>query len=83
MNQQPAIVAPIKVRRYTCMDLGICQGHDTPCADCENGDFAQPETSNDMPASLWDRIWFYGVVGVATVCTVVVVCGTAGWYFGR
>lgn len=69
---RPAAVARIKISH---------------CTRAESDPFAQPpaperRTTADEPTSLRDSLWFYGVVGFASACTVAVVCGTAGWYCG-
>ena len=82
-----AIVAPIKVQRRTCDALGICQGHPNACAGCSPQEQADTESDlaalNDMPLDTWERIWLYGIVGIASVCTVVVLCGSASWAYHR
>ena len=84
---RPATVAPIKVQRRTCDALGICQGHPNACANCSPQEQADTESDlaalNDMPLDTWERIWLYGIVGIASVCTVVVLCGSASWAYHR
>lgn len=84
---RPAAVAPIKLQRRSCDELGICQGHATPCASCSPASPFKPNererrTPDDtLPTTIWDRITFYGVVGIASACTVVMVCGSLGWAY--
>ena len=82
---RPATVAPIRFQRRTCDALGVCQGHPKACASCTPAEQAATESDlaalNDMPADVWDRISFWGVVGIASVSTVAMVCGAAGWAY--
>jgi hypothetical protein len=41
------------------------------------------DASADQPADVWDAIWFYTVVAIATVCTILTVMGVAGWAYAR
>lgn len=73
---------PQPTARRSCAELGVCQGLATPCAGCPP--FEAPEcadTSSYQPADLWDLMWFYGVVAITAVCSLLVVCGLAGFFY--
>lgn len=82
---RPAAVAPIKLQRRSCEALGICQSRTTDCTSCtpEERTATQADIAslNELPTTIWDRITFYGVVGIASACTVVMVCGSLGWAY--
>ena len=84
---RPATVAPTKFQRRTCDALGVCQGHPKACASCTPAEQAATESDLaeliDMPLDTWERIWLYGIVSIASVCTVVVLCGSASWAYHR
>lgn len=74
----------IPAGRRTCAKLGVCQGLATPCPGCAPFDaqtHAEADTPLYEPADLLDLIWFYGVVALAALCTLAVVCGVAGWVY--
>jgi hypothetical protein len=82
-----AIVAPIRGCKYRnrfgsgqvpprCPPGNPC----TACATFVNQQSEQEQLTEE-PADLWDLIWFYGVIALATLCTIAVVCGVAGWVY--
>jgi hypothetical protein len=83
----PAIVAPIRGCKYRnrfgsgqvpprCPPGNPC----TACAISANPHRKQLQLTEE-PADLWDLIWFFGVIALATLCTIAVVCGVAGWVY--
>jgi hypothetical protein len=38
---------------------------------------------DELPASKWDLLWFWGTVSVTGVCTLVVTVGGLGWVYGK
>ncbi len=86
---RPAAVAPIKLTRArTCEELGLCQSKATPCAGCapievQPAPALRAAMDDELPASKWDLLWFWGTVSVTGVCTLIVTVGGLGWVYGK
>jgi hypothetical protein len=83
----PAIVAPVKGCKYrNRLGSGQVPPRCPPgnsCSACAVPTDVKPERvqASEEPVDLRDLIWFYGVMAVATICTLAVVCGVAGWIY--
>ena len=85
--REAATVAPSKapVRKYTCAQLGVCQGHQPPCIGCFDGRDAVAcnELPVTMESGLVDAIYYWVPQVITAVITVVVVAGSAGYLITR
>lgn len=88
---EPAAVAPFKpVARRTCLELGVCQGHQPPCKHCHHQDERTGQLDNpdapdgeDAHFDVWDEIAYWGghlLVGGASAFVLMV---SAGFLFNR
>lgn len=79
----PATVAPSKppVRKYTCAQLGVCQGHQPPCIGCydELDAAAVLDTSKPEKSSIAETLSYRIPQIVTGAWTVVMVAGSAAY----
>ena len=70
------------MKRRSCDELGICQNLAKPCRKgCESIEQTDLQALNDLPPSPWDRILFWTITAIAFMCTLVVLFGTAGFFY--
>ena len=82
--------------RHTCSALGVCQQRTPACLGCEHHALAQfVQASRDTGCCVpfgdcadteptltpFERIAYWGAVGLSVGCSLVVVFGTAGYLF--
>lgn len=80
-------MAPVRnpVRKYTCAQLGVCQGHQPPCIGCFDGHDAAAcnELPVTMDSSIVDSLYYWVPQIVTGVCTVIVIAGSIGYFITR
>lgn len=76
---QPATVAPVRapVRKYTCAQLGVCQGDKPACIGCFNEREENPEEPDG--GSTWDQVSYWGAQVLTAIATVIVIAGSLGY----
>jgi hypothetical protein len=84
----PATVAPTRnsTLKYSCAQLGVCQGRNPPCIGCFDEDVTRPGELTQLPAftpTRLERISDWGLQIVVAILTVVVIAGGTGYLITR